>query len=398
MYKKRQIHALVFGFLIMIFLGVNPTWSIFSNALVTQHGWSYSAATLPYTLASFGYSGGVFLFGFFYHRRGPRPTALIGGLMVGAGMALSSFLFFPLAVALCYGALYGGGEGAAYTAAITPMLKWTPRKKRSMASALATIGFGLSSVLLSVVFSALIPSVGVQYTLRIAGFVLGPLVMILALFISDPPAEVMAENEGQAGGRPTAAGTGDVSLKAALKTPAFYLLFLLFVFATAATSVILSSVSNIVALQSDMPDPFVFASLATVGNLAGRLIAGFLGTRFDGRRILAVHFSVLAVIMFTFCLYRSFLPLAAGTILLASGFGAEMTLFPILITNSFGVTWYSEIYGTIAALGSVNTLVGPTLAGRIADWTGSYTPALMVCGGYLAVSVVLMLLLPKKRA
>ncbi|MBO4289149.1 MAG: MFS transporter [Lachnospiraceae bacterium] len=396
MYRKKQINALIFGTLTMLLIGVNPTWSVFSNALVTQYGWTYSQATLPYTISGFGYSAGVFLFGIYYHKRGPKKTVLIGGLMTGASLVLSSYFFSPIPVAFLYGVLYGMGVGAAYTAAITPMLKWTPGKKRSMASAFATIGFGLSSVFLSILFSKMIPVLMVPATLRIAGFVLGPLVMVMTFFVKDPPEEFLLANEPapEADGETRA---GDISLKGALRTKTFYLLFLLFVFATAATSVILSSVSNIVAMQSDVPDPFVFASLATIGNLAGRLIAGYLGTKFDGRKILAILFALLSAIMFTFCLYRHFFPLAAGTVLLAAGFGAEMTLFPILITDNFGVTWYSEIYGTIVGLGSIYTLAGPTLAGKIADLTGSYTPALLMCGGYLAVAVIMMLLLPKKK-
>ncbi len=396
MYKRKQINALIFGTITMLLIGVNPTWSVFSNALVSQYHWTYSQATLPYTISGFGYSAGVFLFGIYYHRRGPKKTVLIGGLLTGASLVLSSYFFSPVPVAFLYGILYGMGVGAAYTAAITPMLKWTPGKKRSLASAFATIGFGLSSVFLSIIFSAMIPVLMVPATLRIAGFVLGPLVMIMTFFVSDPPAEFLAEYEA-APAEDGSVRTGDSSLKEALKTRTFYFLFLMFVFATAATSVILSSVSNIVSMQSKVSNPFFFASLATIGNLAGRLIAGYLGTRFEGRKILAVLFALLSVIMFTFCLYRHFFPLAAGTVLIASGFGAEMTLFPILITDSFGVTWYSEIYGTIVGLGSIYTLAGPTLAGKIADLTGSYTPALLMCGGYLAVAFVLMLLLPKKN-
>lgn len=397
MYRKKQIHALIFGTVTMLLIGVNPTWSIFSNALVSQYNWTYSQATLPYTISGFGYSAGVFLFGIYYHKRGPKKTVFIGGLLTGAALVLSSWFFTPIPVAFLYGVLYGMGVGAAYTAAITPMLKWTPGKKRSLASAFATIGFGLSSVFLSIIFSAMIPTLTVPNTLRIAGFVLGPLVMLMTFFVSDPPADFLAANEEALPAENGSVRTGDSSLKEALRTKTFYFLFLLFVFATAATSVMLSSVSNIVAMQSNVANPFIFASFATAGNLAGRLIAGYLGTKFDGRKILAVLFAILSVIMFTFCLYRHFVPLAVGTVLIASGFGAEMTLFPILITDNFGVTWYSEIYGTIVGLGSVYTLAGPTLAGKIADLTGSYTPALLMCGGYLAVAFVLMLLLPKKK-
>ena len=171
----------------------------------------------------------------------------------------------------------------------------------------------------------------------------------------------------------------------------------MFVFATGATSVILSSISNIVAKQSNVPNPFFFTTLATIGNLLGRLVAGYLGTRFDSRKILAILYAILSAIMFAFPLYHHFAPLAVATVLTASGFGAEMTLLPVLITDRFGMTWYSELYGTIVGLGSIYTLVGPTLAGRIADWTGSYTPALLLCGSYLAVSTLLMLFLPKSR-
>ena len=397
MYRKKQINALIFGTLTMLLIGVNPTWSVFSNALVTEYGWTYSQATLPYTISGFGYAAGVFLFGIYYHKHGPKKTVLIGGLLTGASLVLSSYFFSPVPVAFLYGVLYGMGVGAAYTAAITPMLKWTPGKKRSMASAFATIGFGLSSVFLSIIFSAMIPALTVPVTLRTAGFVLGPLVMVMMFFVSDPPAEFLAECEPVPSEDNGEVRTGDRSLKEALHTKTFYFLFLLFVFATAATSVILSSVTNIVAMQSDLSNTFIFASLATIGNLAGRMIAGYLGTKFDGRKILAILFTVLSVIMFTFCFYHSFFPLAVATVLTASGFGAEMTLFPILITESFGVTWYSEIYGTIVALGSIYTLAGPTLAGKIADLTGSSTPALIMCGSYLAVAVILMLLLPKRK-
>ena len=397
MYRKKQAFALVFGAVTMLLIGINPTWSIFSNALVAQHGWTYSAATLPYTISGFGYSAGVFLFGIFYHKRGPKLTVLIGGVLTGAALVLSSYFFSPVPVAFLYGALYGLGVGAAYTAAITPMLKWTPAKKRSMASALATISFGLSSVFLSLVFSAMIPALTVPVTMRTAGFVLGPLVMLMFFFLSDPPTEVLIANQPPSEERAGTASADDVSLKAAARTKTFYFLFLLFVFATGATSIILSSVSNIVAMQADVENPFFFASLATVGNLAGRLAAGWLGTRLEPKKILFVLFAVLAAVMGTFCLYHSFLPLAAGTILLAAGFGAEMTLFPILITDSFGVTYYSEIYGTIVGLGCIYTLAGPTLAGKLADWTGSYTPALLLGAAYLAIAAVLMLLLPGKK-
>src|SRR3989337_54175 len=84
-------------------------------------------------------------------RLGPRLTATIGGILVGAGMVLARVMSTHPELSLAgfiigFGVLAGAGIGFGYAAATPPAVKWFPPEKTGMIAGIVVSGFGLASV------------------------------------------------------------------------------------------------------------------------------------------------------------------------------------------------------------------------------------------------------------
>jgi MFS family permease len=70
-------------------------------------------------------------------------------------------------------------------------------------------------------------------------------------------------------------------------------------------------------------------------------------------------------------------------------YGACLSLFPSTAADSWGTKNLGLNYGLLFTAWGVGGVVGPTLAGKIADATGSYTTAYRVAGLLLIAAIVL---------
>ncbi len=73
--------------------GVLYAWSIFAANLRDGSGWSGTQASLPYTTAVAMFAVMMIFGGRLQDRYGPRVAVTLAGMLVGAGMVLSSI--FP---------------------------------------------------------------------------------------------------------------------------------------------------------------------------------------------------------------------------------------------------------------------------------------------------------------
>ena len=387
--QKRVITACI---VLMLLLGLYYCWGVFSNALVEDCGWSYASANLPYTLSVLSYAAAIFLFGFFYEKHGPKKTVIIGVSMMLAGLLGSGFIFTKGAVAVCYGVLYGGGSSGCYTAAISTLLKWAPANRRSLFSGIASGAYGLAGVYTSLIVNAFILHGGVKSAFLALGCTIVPLILITVLFIELPGREMPpAENND------SAEAQIDIPLNAAVKTRAFWLLLMLYMFGCAGGNAVISNISNIAAMQGGVKNSFYFVSIMSACSCVGRLVGGYLGDVFSKRKVLATAAAIDAVSLFLFRFYCNVPLLLLGTLFTAFAFGCEMSLIPPFITDYFGITYYSEIYGALILSSCISSFIGPQLAGRLADMSGSFHPAYILCGVYLLITAICTAILPGKK-
>lgn len=164
------------------------------------------------------------------------------------------------------------------------------------------------------------------------------------------------------------------------------------------TFVALALVVNFIAIQTDggMDAGAAGALAVWIGLFAigGRLATGMLLDRFRANLVGAAIFALPILA----CLCLLFLgPQAAflTAALVGLTVGAEVDVIVYLATRHFGLKAFGALYGGLLVALSVGTAIGPLVAARIYDTTGSYDPFFWLSIGCMVVSVGALASLPR---
>src|SRR6185503_10263312 len=158
--------------------------------------------------------------GWFVDRFGPKIVVLVGGILVGIAWVMNGYAS-SLAVLYIAAAVGGIGAGAVYGTCVGNALKWFP-DRRGLAAGLTAAGFGMGSALTIIPIQAIIRSSGYESAFLYFGIAQGLIVFLLSFGLAAP----------------ARAPTQDVKLVATtrsytwtemIRTPVFWLMYLLFV-------------------------------------------------------------------------------------------------------------------------------------------------------------------------
>ena len=108
---------------INLILGVLYAWSVMGKALVVQWHWSKADASLPFTISAAAFALMMIFAGRWQDKIGPRYVAMLGGIILGAGL---------VALLVCDDARSSWCDRSAYSAASAS--GWAirpPRRRRS---------------------------------------------------------------------------------------------------------------------------------------------------------------------------------------------------------------------------------------------------------------------------
>lgn len=76
---------------------------------------------------------------------------------------------------------------------------------------------------------------------------------------------------------------------------------------------------------------------------------------------------------------------------------ANYALTSIILVELISLERFTNAYGLLLLVQGIANLIGPPLAGWITDLTGNYDLAFYLAGFFIAISGLLMMLLPAKR-
>ena len=192
-------------------LGILYTWSMIKGAIEKDFGWGAAQLNDPYALCCLVFAFTMILAGRCQDRFGPRLTASIGGLLVGAGLILISHSDDYAVWLLGFGVLVGAGIGFGYSSATPPALKWFPPASTGMIAGLVVAGFGLAPVYLSPLSQYLLNQYGLQQSMPIFGAAFAVIVCGLAQLLRNPPAGFVAAATSRTAPAPPAASRRDAS-------------------------------------------------------------------------------------------------------------------------------------------------------------------------------------------
>lgn len=378
--------------LIQLALGAIYAWSVFTAQLTDPAGqYAFSASETAWVFSAGLASFAIFMVvaGRWLPRIGPRPLAVAGGLLLGAGYVLAGFFgngFWAQFVFI--GLLGGAGIGLAYVVPIAVGVKWFPDRK-GLITGLAVAGFGFGATiwvkLAGSWFGGLINTVslfelsGVQSTFLIYGLVFAVLVLLGSTVMTNPP-----EGYRPNGWVPPPVGENDndgateLSSSEMLRRPQFYLLWTVFMCSALAGLMVIYCIKlfGIDALQHrGVVDAGAITGTAmawyAIFNGVGRIAWGSVSDLI-GRRNAIVLMTLLqgVVMLMTYHVFISF-GSATGFIVAAAligfNFGGNFALFPAATADYFGNRNVGTNYGWVFTAYGVAGIAGPLLAGHFKD-------------------------------
>ncbi|HKD27161.1 MAG TPA: MFS transporter, partial [Xanthobacteraceae bacterium] len=229
-------------------------WTLFVNPMRAAHGsWSLDLLWWHYdALGAIQWAFAIFIAletwltpvaGWFADalgpQRGPKAMVAVGGILVAIGWILNSYA--ESLTVLYLGAVIGGiGGGAVYATSVGHAVKWFP-DRRGLAVGLTAAGYGGGAVLSVIPIRYVIATYGYEAAFFWFAVIQGGVVFVLAWLLRAPePGEI-----------PTTAApkviqtTKSYEPKEVLRTPVFWLLYLMFVMVSGSGLMVTAQVAPI---------------------------------------------------------------------------------------------------------------------------------------------------------
>ena len=372
-------------------------WTLFTKPLAGVTGASLPALQVTFTLL-------IVLQTFFSPAQGwliekfsPRIMIAIGTLLSGIGWVLAAYATTLWQLYLTYGLFCGIGTGVVYVGIIGLMVRWFP-DRRGFATGLVAAGYGMGAMFTSFPISAMLDASGYQRTLITFGIILGAVGVAAALGLRSPRPEEVPTPSAR-----VIASTGrDTKPTDMLKTPLFWLMFVMMTMMSTGGLMVTSNFANF-ARDFGVADALVLGMAALPLALTfDRLMNGFTRPFFGwvsdniGRENTMGLAFVLEGCAIALLIYFRENPLAfvflSGVVFF--GWGEIFSLFPSTLTDSFGTGHATTNYGFLYMAQGIGSILGGPVAALLREQTGSWLPvfgiviALDILTGILALAIL----------
>jgi len=379
------------GMGINLALGILYTWSVISNGIPEEWGWTQSDKSMPYAIACLIFSLVMVPAGRMQDKLSPRLVATIGGILVGIGMVFASFTTTPLGYIVGFGVLAGAGIGFGYASATPPAVKWFAAAKTGLIAGIVVSGFGLASVYAAPLATLLIATVGFKTAVLLLGIAFLAVVVTLAQILKPPPKGYVPRGAEPA----KKPGVGDKKEeflpREMLATVQFYILWFMYACGAGAGLMIISKLAAIAKLQVGIELGFVLVAVLAVGNGGGRIVAGMLSDKIGRKATMFLCFVAQAVLILL--ISRATRENSLGTIpamaiisaLIGANYGANLSLFPSITKDFYGLKNFGMNYGLVFTAWGAGGFLLALLAGKMYDIHKTFAIA------YYGASIMLVL-------
>ncbi|WP_432823512.1 L-lactate MFS transporter [Trichloromonas sp.] len=397
--KNKGWTVVMAGTGINLVLGILYAYSMLKGDI----GKLFSGAGDPYATACLAFALSMILGGKMQDKVGPRLTAILGGLLVGAGFIVCSQTSNYWGWVFGFGILAGLGFGFGYSAATPPALKWFSSAKTGLIAGIVVAGFGIAPVYLAPVCKYLLGSYGLHSTMMILGIAFIAIVCGMAMFVTNPPAGFVPE------GAPAAGSAAAKKSSAADKTPMemlkegrFYTLWLTYFIGAGAGLMVIGSIAGI-AKKSMGEYAFIAVAVMAVGNAAGRVVAGVLSDKIGRAATLTIMLVFQACLMFAAIAVVGNANSSAVIVTLLATFigfnyGTNLSLFPSFAKDYWGSKNYGMNYGILFSAWGVGAFVLVKLSAALTAKFGNSTVSFTAAGVMLLVGAMMALSLRPKTA
>jgi len=391
-------------------IGQVYAFSVFKNPLLDRFGTSHTSVAVIFSMAIVMLGLSAAFGGKWMERNGPRKAMALsavcwvtGFLVAALGVAVGQLWV----VYLGYGLIGGIGLGIGYISPVSTLIKWFPDRP-GLATGLAIMGFGGGALVASPLTAKLLetyaptPSEAIVPTMLTLAAVYAVLMTCGAVTIRVPAPGWRPE-----GWTPPVPGTNrmqshaDVRVANAVRTPQFYLLWIVLFTNVTAGIGILEQASPMI--QDFFPAVTAataagFVGLLSLANMGGRFVWSTTSDKLGRKRTYIMYLGVGALLYG--CLAAvgaSAVGLFVGlTFVIVSFYGGGFATIPAYLKDLFGQLEVGAIHGRLLTAWSAAGIAGPLIVNGIADArsaqgvTGAelYLPSLVTMCAVLVVGFV----------
>ncbi|KAB1660041.1 OFA family MFS transporter [Pseudoclavibacter chungangensis] len=374
-------------------------------------GWIFSIAILM-----LGCSSAVF--GTWVERAGPRASMLAAGGCWVLGFAVSALGIASGQLWLVYagyGVIGGIGLGIGYISPVSTLMKWFPDRP-GLATGLAIMGFGGGALIASPMSNALMSFYGggTEPAQLIAGLTptfltLGAVYAIViaagafVIRVPNPQWRPTGWDPGRATSKPLQT-THDVSARNAIRTPQFWLLWVVLFLNVTAGIGILENASPMIQDSFGVTAAAAagYVGLLSLANMAGRFVWSTVSDWIGRKNVYVLYLGggLAMYLLVGFLGGGSLVVFVLATLVILSFYGGGFATIPAYLKDLFGVFQVGAIHGRLLTAWSAAGVVGPLVvntiveSGQAAGRTGPelYAPSLFIMAGALAIGFVANLL------
>lgn len=398
-------------------IGQAYAWSVFNIPLARLIGvtesapgdWSRETVIWIFSLAIVFLGLSAAVGGKWLERVGPRMAMLTSAVCFSGGFfvsALGVHFHSIVLVYLGYGVLGGCGLGLGYISPVSTLIKWFPDRP-GMATGMAIMGFGGGAMIGAPLAVALMnffhtpTNTGVAATFLTMGGIYLTFMLIGAFTVRIPPAHWRPAGYVVPTQPKKLITTQQVHADQAIRTPQFYLLWIMLCFNVTAGIGILGKASDMIQDMFEVsPEAGSgFVGILSIANMAGRFVWSSASDVLGRKATYAIYFG-LGLLLYALLPtlgqsgHLEFYVLTC--VLIMTMYGGCFATIPAYLRDLFGTMHVGAIHGRLLTAWSTAGVLGPVLLTQWAEYQKSagiprgeaYSAVLYLMAGLLAVGFV----------
>ncbi len=358
-------------------LGTIYTWSLFNQPLANKFETNISDVSITFSIMSLALAVAAMFGDALEKKLGIRKLTTIAAVLLSVGLIGTAFAPTLSLVYVLAGVLVGAADGVAYLTCLSNCIKWFPDKKGVIAG-LCVGAYGIGSLLFKTVYGLFLANLNVSMAFLCWGILTLVMIGLGAQLLKDAPVVAHAVIQEAAGAR-------EYSIKEMLCTKEAYMLFVILFTACMGGLYLIGIVKDLSQQVAGMSiaDAANVVALVALFNTAGRLVLGSLSDHIGRLTVLLITMALTTACVFTL----GFIPtngifFIACVGLVAFCFGGNLTVFPAIVGEAFGVNRQTSNYGVIY----LGFGFGAVSASAIAALTGSFIMPFKIIGALAIIS------------
>jgi MFS family permease len=390
--QRRDAALGVIALTLALAYGIWYSYSVILVALLDEFGWSRSVLAGAFSVFTIVHGGLNPWIGALCARAGGLRVMAFGGVAMGVTLFADSFISTPLELYLGFGVATALAVAAA---GWIPALVYVQREfqdRLGLSIGIVSAGVGVGMLLVVPLAQLLIGAFGWRTAFRVLGLISVVWIVPSSLWLMWQPRRE-AEDRGQTPEKKNQESSGSdpdlrpPTLREAMRTQPFWLLVAAFFFGNLCSQTL--HVHQVAYLVDHGLAAIVAASVVGVvglSSIAGKIGGGWLSDRIERELVYVAGIAIMSASALVL-LALGAAPTALGAygyaVLLGVGYSVTASLIPAMVSDRFSGAHFGAIVGVGLMGSAAGSALGPLVAGRLYDITGSYTLPFLIataCG------------------